>query len=46
MTYQELLVENVTFKKEISGLKEQLAQLYKLINGFRSESFITEAVID
>jgi len=46
MTYQELLVENSTFKKEISGLKEQLAQLYKLIGGFKSESFITGAVID
>lgn len=46
MTYQELLVENSTFKKEISGLKEQLAQLYKLIGGSRSESFLTNAVID
>jgi len=46
MTYQELLVENATFKKEISNLKEQLAQLFKLINGFKSESFVTEAVID
>ena len=46
MTYQELLIENTTFKKEISGLKEQLAQLYKLLNGFKSESFITEVVAD
>ena len=46
MTYQELLVENTTFRQEISCLKEQLAGLYKLINGFKSESFITEAVID
>ena len=33
MTYQELLTEN-------ASLKEQLAQLYKLINGFRSERFL------
>lgn len=46
MTYQELLVENTSIKKEISSLKEQLAQLYKLINGFKSESFITQAVVD
>lgn len=46
MTYQELLAENTTFKKEISDLKQQLAGLYKLISGFKSESFITEAVVD
>jgi len=46
MTYQELLVQHHSIKKENSFLKEQIAQLYKLINGFKSESFITEAVID
>jgi len=46
MTYQELLAQNTTIKKEISGLKEQLAQLYKLLNGFKSESFITQTVVD
>jgi len=46
MTYQELLVENATIKKEVSSLKEQLAGLYKLISGFKSESFITQAVVD
>ncbi|WP_010521258.1 IS66 family transposase [Aquimarina agarivorans] len=46
MTYQELLVENANYKKEISSLKEQLSQIYKLISGFKSKSFITEAVMD
>ena len=46
MTYQELLVQHHTIKKENSFLKEQLAQLYKLINGFKSESFVTQAVVD
>lgn len=46
MTYQELLVQHNTIKKENNILKEQLAQLYKLISGFKSESFITQTVID
>lgn len=46
MTYQELLVSYQTIEKENAFLKEQLAGLYKLINGFKSESFITEAVVD
>ncbi len=46
MTYQELLVENVDQKKRITSLEEQLAGVYKLINGFKSESFVTQAVID
>ena len=46
MTYQELLVQHQEIKKENGFLKEQLAQLYKLLNGFKSENFITEAVID
>ncbi len=31
-----------TLKKETASLKGQLAQLYKLINGFKSERFVTE----
>ena len=46
MTYQELLVENATIKKEVSSLKEQLAGLYKLIRGFKSENFIPQVVVD
>lgn len=46
MTYQELLVENEDQKNRITSLENQLQQLYKLIGGFKSESFITEAVID
>lgn len=46
MTYQELLVQNVDQKNKIVSLENQLQQLYKLISGFKSESFITEAVID
>ena len=46
MTYQELLVSHNTIKEENSFLKEQLAQLYKLIAGSKSESFVTQAVID
>ncbi len=46
MTYQELLVGYESQKKEISILKDQLAGLYKLIDGFKSESFITEAIVD
>jgi len=34
------------FTAKISSLEQQLAQLYKLINGFKSESFVTQAVID
>lgn len=39
MNYQELLTEN-------ASLKLQLEQLYKLISGFKSESFVTQAVVD
>ncbi len=53
MTYQELLVENRELQKKeqvstakITSLEHQLAQLYRLIGGSRSESFITDAVID
>ncbi len=46
MTYQELLVETKNQKKKIAFLEEQLAGLYKLINGFKSESFITQTVVD
>ena len=31
---------------KISSLEQQLQQLYKLISGFKSESFITQAVVD
>ena len=53
MTYQELLVENRDLHKmakdsatRIASLEHQLQQLYKLINGFKSENFVTEAIID
>src|SRR5690554_3375215 len=53
MTYQELLVENRDLQKKekastarIVSLEHQLAQLYKLISGFKSESFISQAVVD
>lgn len=42
MAYQELLAEHTTIKEENASLKEQLAQLYKLISGFRSERFVAE----
>ena len=42
MTYGELLAQNTKIKQENAFLKEQLAQLYKLINGFKSERFISE----
>ncbi|MCM4156151.1 MULTISPECIES: IS66 family transposase [unclassified Christiangramia] len=49
MTYQELQKENQqlrqsneTFKEKISALEVQLGQLYKLIQGFKSERFIPE----
>ena len=49
MTYQELQRENQqlrasneAFKEKISALEVQLGQLYKLIQGFKSERFIPE----
>ncbi|MCR9229250.1 MAG: IS66 family transposase [Flavobacteriaceae bacterium] len=49
MTYQELQRENrqlrasnEAFKEKISALEVQLGQLYKLIQGFKSERFIPE----
>lgn len=42
MTYQELLAQHDTLKQENAFLKEQLTQLYKLINGSKSERFISE----
>ncbi|MEC3966223.1 IS66 family transposase [Flagellimonas halotolerans] len=49
MTYQELQRENRqlrasngAFKEKISALEVQLGQLYKLIQGFKSERFIPE----
>ena len=46
MPDQELLAENKLFKQEIASLKEQLAQVYKLLGGFKSESFVTQAIVD
>lgn len=53
MTYQELVAENavlkekeVVFQDKISSLEFQLAQLYKLITGFESESFTAQAVVE
>jgi transposase len=49
MTYQELQRENQqlrasneAFKEKISAMEVQLGQLYKLIQGFKSERFIPE----
>jgi transposase len=49
MTYQELQRENQqlresneAFKEKVSALEMQLGQLYKLIQGFKSERFIPE----
>ena len=53
MTRQELLAENavlkekeVVFKDKISSLELRLSQLYRLLNGSKSESFTTNAAID
>ena len=46
MTYQELLVQHHEIKKENNFLKEQLVQLHKLINGFKSEKFLSEIDVD
>lgn len=50
MTYQELQAENLALKQEnlkqgkkIDSLSQQLQQLYKLIQGFKSERFVPEA---
>ena len=42
MTYQELLAQHTAIKEENASLKAQLAQLYKLISGFKSERFVAE----
>ena len=39
MTIEELQIENQKKGQEIMALKQQLNQLLKLINGFRSERF-------
>tara|TARA_R110002049_G_scaffold309052_2_gene516247 strand:- start:6302 stop:7771 length:1470 start_codon:yes stop_codon:yes gene_type:complete len=51
MTVQELQIENQqlrqsneAFKEKISTLELQLGQLYKLIQGFKSERFIPEII--
>jgi transposase len=46
MSYEELLSENTLLTKEVAQLKEQLVQLYKLLSGFKSESFIAKTVVD
>jgi len=57
MTYGELLAENQelrqifdekekAYKSQILSLQTQLSQLYKLINGFKSERFISETDLD
>ncbi|WP_268225608.1 transposase [Sinomicrobium oceani] len=42
VTYQELLAEHTAIKEENTSLKAQLAYLYKLISGFKSERFVAE----
>jgi transposase len=39
VTREELLQENKAYKNEIVSLKQQLNQLLKLLNGFKSERF-------
>jgi transposase len=57
IAYEELLLENQElrsmlesaqedFASEIASLKEQLNQLYKLINGFKSEKFVNQTIVD
>lgn len=53
MTYQELLIEHTAIKRENSSIKQenaslkaQLSELYKLINGFKSERFVAEVSCD
>ena len=46
MTYQELLAGYESQKKTIASLQQQLASLYKLINGFKSERFLQEIDLD
>ena len=38
--------DNAVFREKISSLELQLQQLYKLINGFKSESFTAQTVVD
>jgi len=46
MDYEELLVKHAAIKKENSSLKEQLAQLYRLINASGSKNFTTQGQQD
>jgi transposase len=46
MTYQELLAGYESQKKTIASLQQQLAVLYKLINGFKSERFLQQIDLD
>lgn len=46
MTYQELLAQNRSQKKTIASLQEQLHQVCKLINGFKSERFLQKIDLD
>lgn len=41
VTREELLKENASQKAKISSLEEQLNQLLKLVNGFKSERFVS-----
>lgn len=41
---QELRQINETIQREIAALKLQLSQVYKLINGFKSERFSPEVL--
>lgn len=52
-SYQELVAENavliennLVFKDKIASLELQLGQLYKLLNGFRSERFTAQTIMD
>lgn len=52
-SYQDLATENtiptqnnLVFKNKIASLEFQLDQLYKLLNGFKSESFTTQTIKD
>ena len=46
MIIEELQEENIAQKAKIALLEQQLSQLLKLINGFKSERFVSSAIIE
>ena len=45
MTIEELQEENIAQKAKIALLEQQLSQLLKLINGFKSERFVSSSAL-